>query len=250
MATDAGGSGQRAHEPLLTGLGDALAHGYQALDRVAVGLTESARRVQASTPVRTASGRQRPARMAGSTAARKPRRQTTRQRTTTAPPTIVGEIADLTADMLERLGEAARVVAERILEAEVGQPEAEVARLQLSARPGETRDVDFHFTNTGPIALEWVEFKATKLLGVAKEIKAPVFRVSKQDQDPAHPKCMGRVRARETKTVIVVVAIPEDASPGPYQCVLTASGTPASGPSVDASAFLELQLAPPDTGTE
>jgi hypothetical protein len=256
MAADQGGSRQRAHDPLVAGLGDAVAHGYRALDRVAVGFAESARRIQASGAMRTAPTRTRtaasPVTLQPSGQPARAERPSARRRTSSsAPPTLVGELADLTADVLDRLGEAARDIADRIGEDDLAEPESEVTRLTVRGHAGRPVSTDLQFTNTGSIPLEGLEFDATPLLGFAGAIPADSVaflpRDAPQTDDAAGAATTSRLRPRGTTLIEVEVTIPGDAAPGTYRGLVMVRSAAAASQSaerqpVGAWASLELEV--------
>jgi hypothetical protein len=236
MAADEEGSRQRATDPIVAGIGEAVAHGYRAVDHVYAGLAQSARLMGASGTARAAAARRAPTDDTGAPpgGGGPPSRPST-----AAPPTLVGELAGITADVLDRLGEAARDIAGRIGEAPVAAPEPEVGRLALRAHPGRTALTEFRFTNTGSTTLQGIECDGTPLLGVAGRIDEIAF-------DYDYPEGGPRLRPRASTSVGVRVPVPEDASPGVYRGLVIARAAAPGGSAdtqpVGAWALLELEV--------
>jgi len=246
MAGDQGEPGRRASDPVVTAAGEAAAAGYRGLENVYASLRESLRRSPprferaASARERTAraSGRRAgPARTGAAPAAPAPAAHDA------APHSIVTEIADLTADMLDRLGEAAREIATHIAERDRGEAPADVPRLELQAPPGATAKVQFSFRNTGAVALKQVTFVATHLLGAGVYIESDAVRF--EHEGKGHVERMAPGALTE---VTVAVDIPDDAVPGTYRGVIAAGSPPPTarrayeGAPVGAWALLELDV--------
>jgi hypothetical protein len=241
MAADEEASQQRATDPIVTGIGEAVAHGYRAVDHVYAGLAQSARLMGASRTTRAAAARRAPAAAALDDAGLQAGAGAPPQRPSSASPTLVGELAGITADVLDRLGEAARDIAGRIGEAPVADPGPAVGRLALSAHPGRTALTEFRFTNTGSTTLQGIECDGTPLIGVAGRIDEIAF-------DYDFPPDGLRLRPRVSTSVGVRVPIGEDVAPGVYRGVVMAraaapggSGAAEAQP-VGAWALLELEV--------
>jgi hypothetical protein len=218
---------RRTIDPLMEICIEGVAAGYRGVEYVREGLSESLRR-------RPGSG------YAGR--ARHGRGRTGRGRAGT---TVVGDIADLTAELLDRLGETAQGVAGHIGEQFEGGPHCPT--LELCGFPGDTDRVKFRLTNTSASALTDVSFQATDLLGACRPIDASAVRFGYPDDDG-----IARIRSGGSTIVIVEVAIPEDAEPGTYRGVIaTCSTRPAGRGQLDgetraAWALIEVDVAAPD----
>jgi hypothetical protein len=237
MAADEEGSRQRATDPIVAGIGEAVAHGYRAVDHVYAGLAQSARLMGASGTARAVAARRATA--PADDAGLQPGGGGPPSRPSTASPTLVGELAGITADVLDRLGEAARDIAGRIGEAPVAAPEPAVGRLALRAHPGRTALTEFRFTNTGSTTLQGIECDGTPLLGVTGRIDEIAF-------DYDYPEGGPRLRPRASTAVGVRVPVPPDASPGVYRGLVIARAAAPGGSAdtqpVGAWALLELEV--------
>jgi hypothetical protein len=164
-----------------------------------------------------------------------------------ASATAVGEIADLTADLLGRLGEAAQDIADSIGERDWFPPECPT--VDLSGYPGSWAKVDFRFTNTAPVALADVGFEATDLIGTTDRIDAGELHFRHGDDE-----AIARIGPGHSTAVTVAIKIPESASADVYRGVMAArSAAPAGREQAEAGperawALLQLEVKPSDPG--
>jgi hypothetical protein len=216
---------RRAIDPLMEICIEGVAAGYRGVEYVAEGLSESLRR-------RPGSG----------FAASGPRARRTRSGRGRGRATVVGDIADLTAELLDRLGETAQEAAGHIGEQFDGA--AHCPTLELCGLPGDTDEVEFRLTNTSPSALTHVRFRATDLIGSGDRIDADRILFEYPDDDG-----ISRIRSGGSTIVVVRIEIPEDAEPGVYRGVIaTRSERPAGRGKLDreprgAWALIELDVA-------
>jgi hypothetical protein len=157
------------------------------------------------------------------------------------PHSIVGKFADLTADVMDRMGDTFRDIAEH----ERFARDSDVPQLCLRGRAGSVVTADFRFTNTGSTALKDVTFAATDLLGPGDPIDARNVGFEHGEAREQRIERMGP--GRET-WVTVGVAIPDDTPAGEYHGVIAAKSPPPTerdaaeaGP-VGAWALVELQV--------
>jgi hypothetical protein len=225
MASDHRDSRRQAIDPLMDAAVEGVAAGYRGVEYVAEGLAESLRRRPggsgaASSPSKGPGGHARSGREPGTAR-------------------VVGEIAALTADLLDRLSDTAQEIAGELGARFDGGAEP---ALQLKGLPGETPHVIFTLTNTGPAALTDVTFAATDLIGAAGDIDAGAVDISPVDREGTE-----RIRSGGSAEVCVEVAIPRKAAVGTYRGVITTRSstrrdrTVRTGPR-DAWAVLELEV--------
>lgn len=235
MAGDQGEARRRASDSLVAAVGEAVAAGYRVGDHVVEGVNESVRRKSASRFARTASARGQTARATGR---RSGSTRTSAAAEEAAPQTIVGDIADLTADMLERMGEAARDIAGHIAERDRFEVPSDVPRLELEGAPGRTVAGKFWFRNTSGMALKEIAFYSTDLLGGGDAINNGAVRFEHDGGARVE-----RMRPGELTSVIVVVEIPADAPADSYRGVIAARRERRyASESVGAWALLELEV--------
>jgi hypothetical protein len=260
MAADRGEPRRRAIDPIVAGIGEGVAAGYRAVESVVVGVSESARvrsatraagaaaasaattaRARTATP---AGARARSA--AASTAQPRTMPRTARDR---PPPTIIGELADLTVEVLDGMGDAIREIAGHI-ERDRFEDDPRHHTLELEGAPGETVRDEFLLSNTGPTALKELDFEKTNLIGAA----ATPIRAGAIKFKPESEGTVDRVRPGGSTTVTVSVKIPADAAPGRYRGVVCArfasddDRTEAEAGPVGAWALIELEVLPTDPG--
>ena len=259
MASDRGRARQRRIDPLITGIGDGVAAGYRAVESVVVGANQSIR-MRPGAPAAAAATRP-----AGATRPAAATRPSTRRRKTTsrtghpgnqrtaptraAPPptTLLGEIADVAADVLDGLGDAVREVAGHLTDDRFGD-EALHHTLELEGIPKKRATDEFLLTNTGPTALKGLTFAKTSLIGAArKPIAAGAVTLT-----PAGKGTTDRVRPGASTTVTVAVQIPPGAAAGVYRGIVCAQfdsdddrDRADEGP-VSAWALIELHVLPTD----
>jgi hypothetical protein len=203
MAADRrSGQRRRASERLADAVVEAAESGGRIVEQVAMRGSQSARR---------SAGMSAPYRARGTDFAAS-------RRGRAAPETIFGEIADLTADVMHRVGDAFRDFAEHDrLEAD------EIPRLELDGVAGSTVAEDFLFSNTGATALKNVMFKKTQLLGVGADID--VDAISFKLGQAVAPGIQRVVPGGRT-AVTIAVEIPDDAPAGVYHGVIAAIAPP------------------------
>jgi hypothetical protein len=257
MAADRGEPRRRTIDPIVAGIGEGVAAGYRAVESVVVGVSESARMRSATRAAggaaasAAATPRARRTRPAG-TRARSMARPRTMPRASrdTTPPTIIGELADLTAEFLDGIGDAVREIAGHIAERDRFEDDPRHHTLELEGAPGETVRDEFLLSNTGPTALKDLDFEKTNLIGAAATpIRAGAIRFK-----PEAEGTIDRVRPGGSTTVTVAVKIPADAAPGRYRGVVCArfasddDRTEAEGGPIGAWALIELEVLPTDPG--
>lgn len=233
MVGDQGEPRRRATGSFVAAAGEAVDAGFRALQHVEAGLSESLRR----SPPRSGRSAGRARAAAPSAAGARP------------PHAIVDELADFTADILDRMGEAARDIAGHIGEHDRSAPPSPVPRLELEGAPGRRAKDKFWFRNTGGTALKQVSFEATDLLGAGRRIDAGSISFEHSGKDQIE-----RLQPGGLTAVIVAVDIPRDAVANIYRGVIVAVFPPPSrgrrydaGP-VGAWALLELEVLATDRG--
>lgn len=231
MARDNREPRRQAIDPLMDACLEGVAAGYRGVGYVAEGITESIRRRPGSGHSggghKGGGGQQRGGRSPGTA-------------------TFVGEIAALTADLLDRLSETAEEIA-----AELGTRHEHGAErtLELKGLPGETPSVTFKLHNTGPAALTAVDFEATDLIGAAGRIDARAVDVNSEDGQK-----IDRIRSGGFVVLCVEVTIPDDQPAGTYRGVITTSAATRRGQTKvktaprDAWAVIELEVEATDPG--
>lgn len=213
---------RRPADPLIAGVSDGVAAGYDALEHVLHGLRESVRqRVGVGdAPARAAR------RATGSARGSRPGLR--------APSGyLVDEVASLATQLLDRGADLAQDASGYIDERPWAASGVEgPAMLDLRAAAGEACGVEFRVTNTGASALTSVRLGATELIGGAGRIA---------DAVGFEPEAIERARPGGSVTVEVSVRVPDDAAAGTYR------GVVAADPG-EAWAVLELTVPPPGRG--
>ena len=163
---------------------------------------------------------------------------------------MIGELADLTAEFLDGIGDAVREIAGHIAERHGIEDDPRHHTLGLEGVPGETVHDEFLFSNTGPTALKDIDFEKTSLIGAAAApIRAGAIRFKLGGEGT-----VDRVRPGGSTTVTVAVRIPADAAPGTYRGVVCArfasddDRTEVGAGPVGAWALIELEVLPTDPG--
>lgn len=256
MAADRGEPRRRTIDPIVAGIGEGVAAGYRAVESVVVGVSESARMRSATRAAGTAASaatrpRARRAQPAG-TRARSAGQPRTTPRTVrdTTPPTIIGELADLTAELLDGIGDAVREIAGHIAERDRFEDDPRHHTLELEGPQGETVRDEFLLSNTGPTALKDLDFEKTNLIGAA----ATPIRAGAIKLKPEAEGTVDRVRPGGSTTVTVSIKIPADAAPGRYRGVVCArfasddDRAEAEGGPIGAWALIELEVLATDPG--
>jgi hypothetical protein len=192
------GSKRRGYDPLVAGISDGVAAGYQALEYVFQGLSESLERRPGTRSRHERDGeRRRPARGVG------------------PPLDIVDDLASLFAELLGRVGEVAQETASSITDRSwVPAQEEECVRLEITAEPGGQGFTDFRVWNPSSKVLNRVDLMATDLIGHEETIDADAVTFA-----PTH---VDRIPPNRSASPKVVVQIPEDASLGTYRGVIQA----------------------------
>lgn len=128
---------------------------------------------------------------------------------------LIGEVAGIFAELLDRAGEAAQEVAASIGEQEWAGADYEACP-QLEVRGVAAGDAawEFRFTNTGSSALDEVGFVATELIGSAGSIDAGQIRFE--------PEQISRLGPAKSEAVKVIVRIPEGQTEGTYRGLIQA----------------------------
>lgn len=206
-------STEGGQEPFILGIREGVAAGYQAVEYVLEGMSESVRRRAVSGWTQT-TGKEAP-------------RQTSDR---PAAPLNVDELVGSFARLLGRAGEVAQEAAHYIGERDHAptRPEAP-ALLVLRAIPGARATVDFRISNTGATALSGVTLVATDLIGDEAPIPADAVNFN-----PGH---IESIRPGGMTPAEIVVAVPLTTRPGTFRGLLHA------GPG-DAWTVLELTVEP------
>ena len=209
-------SARRSYDPLVAGISEGVAAGYEALDYVVEGLRQSLPR--SGTRDEAAGDRVRSRHGPGG---RRPG----------GPYDVVDDAAIILADLLEGAGEVAREVAETIRERRGGPPRPGVPELELKAAPGERAVVDFRISNTSSKSMKGVKLIAAPLVGGTSMIPAEAVTFE--------PREIDRIGPNRSTTVKVSVAVPHNVAPGSrYRGLIQAE--PGG-----AHAVLELRVVPP-----
>ena len=259
MAADRGEPRRRTIDPIVSAVADGVAAGYRTVESVLLGVSESARmrsaaRVTGRAPAAaatSASARARSTTAAGARARSPKTGAGARAAPDMPPPTIVGELADLTVGFLDGLGDAVREIAGDIAERDRFADDPRHHTLASEGAPGETVDDEFLLSNTGPTALKELTFEATDLIGDA-EAPIPATAVS---FTPKRRGSVERVRPGGSTTVVVAIDIPEGTPPGMYHGVVCArfasqdDRSEAQAGPVGAWALIELDVLPTDPRT-
>ena len=258
MASDRGQPRQRRIDPLITGIGDGVASGYRAVESVVVGANQSVRMRSAAPAAAAAaaaaarpSTRRRKPKAAGTGNPASQRKAPTRAAPAAAPPppaTLLGEIADVAADVLDGLGDAVREIAGHLTDHDRSDDDTLHHILDLEGAPGETATDEFLLSNTGPTALKGLTFAKTSLIGAAPN---PIGQAA-VTLTPGGAGTTDRVRPGASTTVTVAVKIPGRAVAGVYRGIVCAQfasdddrDDADEGP-VGAWALIELHVLPTD----
>jgi len=254
MASDRGRPRQRRIDPLITGIGDGVAAGYRAVESVVVGANQSIRMRSAAPPAAAATRPSTRRRKAGSRAGNPGNPGSQRTAPTraapaaaAAPTTLLGEIADVAADVLDGLGDAVREVASHLTDDHLDD-DALHHTVELEGAPKETATDEFLLTNTGPTALKGLTFAKTSLIGAARNpIAAGAVTLTLAGRGTTD-----RVRPGASTMVTVAVKIPTGAAAGVYRGIVCAQfdsdddrDRADEGP-VSAWALIELHVLPTD----
>jgi len=226
MASEGEGRPRRPIEPLASVVSDSVSLGYDALELVLEGLSESLRtrssRGGGSGRARGGSGDEGATHSAsrshgGSAAAAN-------------SAALIGDFAAVAAELLSRASTAAAEVAQTISERIGDSGELSIHELPIKALPGETKTLPFKVWNPGSAVLRNVTLQATELIGSdSRSLKHTVtFR----------PPIVKQIRQGQPAEVEVVVAVPKSAQPGIYRGVIQAEPG-------DTSAVLMLTVKPP-----
>lgn len=239
-------------DPLVAGAEGAAA-GYRAVEAVAVSLADSLRRSQDATfaappPSRA---RSRRAGTAGPAAAparttRVPHASRTGPGGADATSAVVEEIADLAADVLDRVGRAAQEIAHVIQDQALCEGPADGHMLRAEAAPGQCTPVDFWLTNTGSVALVDVSFEATDLIRATDRIEAAAVEMRPYGDD----RPTRRIGPGGREKVSLEIMVPDDQPEGVYRgCIVARSTKRAGRPSAESElegawAVIELHVTP------
>jgi hypothetical protein len=221
MASERSRRGRATFDPV-TAVSEATAAGSRVVEVVAGGMADTLGAPSRSRSARTGDRASRSGRRAGRGTAGE-------------------DLMDLTADVLDRIGDGFREFAGALTGHE---PPASTSALALSGVAGATASVAFLFTNTGESALAGVAFAQTDLLGSADEIDAGQVSVDVPEGLEIRPG--GSVR------LTVRVDIPEGLAAGCYRGLLVARAPARAARSrapvapEDAWTLLELEVVTPD----
>jgi hypothetical protein len=199
-ATRQGQSTRRGYDPLVAGISEGVAAGYQALEHVVDGFRESVQHRGDPGSPREGGGRQGPG----------------GDRAYPAPPfDIVDDLATIFAEFLARAGEVAQATAKAIGErtwtpTHPGRSDV----LDLDGAAGARAVVEFTVWNNGAKALKEVAFASTDLISVNGRIDA--------DAVSFDPSYIERIAIGAKATVNIIVAVPDDADPGTYRGLVVA----------------------------
>ena len=216
----------RRTEPLVSGIRESVAAGQDALGYVAEGVRETLRYSRTGQPREEAAKRRAPRRRAAGAGAAA--RRTAGPGAAQPRGDLIGEFAEIAAELFEFGAEIAEEVAEVLTEGRYAG-DAEVPRLQLATGPGGEAQVEFTITNTGSSVLKEVQLAATELICGRRHI----------DRVTLDPDAIKSVRPGGATEVAITVAVPKDAEPGIYRGVVSAD--PGG-----AWALLELEVAADD----
>jgi hypothetical protein len=237
MPTEHRGPRRSRVDPLVAGVGEGVAAGYRAVEIVATAMAESARR-RPSTPFADEPRSRRARRGSGARSGRRGR--TAAVGSGGDRESLIGDLADLTADLFEALGEAAQEFAGRFDE------EPECPRIELDGVAGDPDGAtsEFEIRNTGESALRGVRFVATDLVGARAVLPAETVETRHRDAEE-----IPRIPVGGCATVTVTIRIPEDAPAGTYRGVLLARAEGRRGTDElaleDAWTLLELYVRRP-----
>jgi hypothetical protein len=218
-------------------VGEGVAAGYRAVEIVTAAMAESVRR-RPPDPVADESFARRPR--------GRSRRRSVRGGGMAAAGragdrgSLIGELADLTADLFDALGEAAEEIAGHFDE----QPECPGIELDGVAGDEHGAAGEFEIRNTGESALRRVRFVATDLIGAGGALPAEAVELRCGDAEE-----IPRIPIGGSATVTVTIRIAEEAPPGTYRGVICAQAEPRRGMDElgleDAWTLLELYVRRP-----
>lgn len=244
MASEYRGPRRRS---IVEGTIEGVTAGARVVEDAVDTLAESVRRTSRTGYATGASSREREARKAGRGGRSKDKGQAPEGRRERGSESVVGEIADLTADLLDRLGDAAQDIADSIGDRDWFPPECPT--IEPHGPPGGAAKVRFRFTNTSPSALGEVGFEATDLLGTTGRIRADAVHFSFADDE-----VIPRIGPGKSRMVTLEIGIPEEAPAGIYRGVIAArSGGLAGREAAEAGpqgawALVELEVEATDAG--
>ena len=220
---------------------EAAAAGARVVEDAVDTLAESVRRTSRTGYATGSAPREREARRAERRRRSKDKARSPRARREPGSESVVGEIADLTSDLLDRLGDAAQDIADSIGERDWFPPECPT--IEPHGPAGGVAKVRFRFTNTGASKLEEVRFEATDLLGATDRIDAGDvhFRFGDDEVIP-------RIGPGKSRMVTLKIEIPPEQPADIYRGVIAArSGGLAGREAAEAGpegawALVELEV--------
>jgi hypothetical protein len=216
MASEKGRTGW-SYDPLVAGIRDGVAAGYDALEYVLEGLSASLDRRSRTGAHRAHGVRHGEGGYGGRRGGRG------------APLDVVDDVASIAAEIIGLLGEVAQETAESITERARPARRGECVPLELMAEPGYEAAVDFHVWNTSSTVLHGIDLVASELVDHDNRIGADAVRFV--------PARLDRILPGRSATVQVVVTVPRGTTPGTYRGVVQAE--PGG-----AWAVLELEVVP------
>jgi hypothetical protein len=215
-------------------VGEGVAAGYRAVEIVTAAMAESIRRRPVDPIADEPFGRRARGRSSGRSG---PRRRAAARRAGDRG-SLIADLADLTADLLDALGEAAEEVAGHFDE------QSECPQVELDGVAGDEVESEFEIRNTGESALRGVRFVATDLVGARAVLPAEVMVLRRGDAEE-----IPRIPVGGSATVTVTIGIPEDCPAGRYRGVISARAEARHGidePGLeDAWTLIELHVRRP-----
>jgi hypothetical protein len=244
MASEYRGPRRRS---IVEGSIEGVAAGARVVEDAVDTLADSVRRRSRTSYATGASSREREARKAERRGRSKDKGRSPRGPREPGSESVVGEIADLTADLLDRLGDAAQDIADSIGERDWFPPDCPT--IEPHGLPGGAAKVRFRFTNTSPSGLGKVGFEATDLLGATDRINAGAVHFSFGDDE-----VIPRIGPGKSRMVTLEIEIPQDARADIYRGVIAArTGGLAGREAAEAGpegawALVELEVEATDPG--
>ncbi len=201
MATEQGG-GPRG--PMAGVATDAARLGYQAAELVFVGMRESVR-------LQSAKASSQPTADASATPTF-PVRDTSQP----VPTNLVGDVAAIVAELLNRAGsmagEVAQTLSDQSGQARGGGPA--VPELEITGVAGKTTKLEFAVWNTGVTVLRQIRMNATDLVGAGD--RTPVDAITFK------PAMISQLGPSKSEAVEVSIKIPAKLPPGTYRGLIQA----------------------------